>query len=117
MVAAVGSHTFSGIFDSISEPETFAHDLAILEKLGGGNMAATHPPPTDLPSNVKAKFLFGLGEFSFPAWENFVAPALENGQLKCLPEPLVIGRGLESLQKALNTLKAGVSARKVVVEL
>lgn len=49
--------------------------------------------------------------------EEFVTKALENGQLKCLPEPLVVGKGLESLQEALEKSKAGVSARKLVVEL
>lgn len=117
VVRAVGNDTFVGIYDCISTAETFAHDLPILEKLGGGNMACSHQPPKDLPENVKAKFVFGLGEFSFPVWENFITPALESGQLKCLPEPLVIGKGLESVQAALDRAKAGVSAQKVVVEL
>ena len=58
-----------------------------------------------------------MGEFAFPVWETFVGPALASGQLKCLPEPLVIGKGIESLQAALDKLKGGVSAQKVVIEL
>jgi len=94
VVAAFAGDTFSGMFDDISTPETFAYDLAIMQKLSGGNKACTHQPPKDFPGNVKAKFLFGSGEIVFPLWENFVAPALDGGQLRCLTEPLVVGRGM-----------------------
>ncbi len=50
-------------------------------------------------------------------WEHFITPALEQGKLKCLPEPLMVGKGLSSIQKGLDTSKVGVSAKKVVIEL
>ena len=46
--------------------------------------------------------MMGVGEHSFPVWENSVTKALESGQSKCLPEPVVVGNGLESLQKAME---------------
>jgi hypothetical protein len=46
-----------------------------------------------------------------------VTTALEIGQLKCLPPPTVVGKGLEYIDKALKMSKAGVSATKVIVEL
>lgn len=50
-------------------------------------------------------------------WGTYVPAALENGQLIARPEPLVIKGGLSHIQEALDTLKKGVSAAKVVVEL
>ena len=117
VVKAVGKDTFVGIFDSISREDTYKNDLAIMEKLGGGRMATSQQAPENLPSNVKATWMVGVGEHSAPVWENFVTEALESGQLKCLPEPVVVGKGLESLQTALDKVRAGMSAQKAVVEL
>ncbi len=117
VVAAVGSDTFVGIFESISSSASYKISLAILEKLGGGRMACSPPGPTTLPGNVKAEMMIAMGEHSIPVFEHFVTQALESGQLKCQPPPLVVGNGLESLQTALETLQAGVSGRKMVVTL
>ncbi|KAK3368439.1 hypothetical protein B0H63DRAFT_565129 [Podospora didyma] len=38
---------FVAIVDAVSSPETYAHDLAILERLGGGHLACVHPPPVE----------------------------------------------------------------------
>ncbi len=56
IVTKAGQEKFVGIFDAISAEETYAHDLAILAKLGGGHLACVHPPPppADVPANVKA---------------------------------------------------------------
>lgn len=108
---------FIGVFDAIAVEATYKHDLAILEKLGGGAFISTHQLPEKLPENVKGKFIFGLGEFSFPLWEEYIPQALESGELKIRPEPLVVGKGLESIEKALEVYKKGVSGKKVVVEL
>jgi NADPH:quinone reductase-like Zn-dependent oxidoreductase len=117
VVKAVGEDTFVGIFTSISTDATYELTLPILERLGGGRMATSQPPPEKLPGNVKATMVMGVGDHSAPVWQNFVTKALESGQLKCLPESLVVGKGLESLQEALDRAKAGVSAQKIVVEL
>ncbi|KAH7031544.1 putative quinone oxidoreductase [Microdochium trichocladiopsis] len=108
-----------GIFDAISIPETFARDLAILAKLGGqGHLACSHPPPAEgVPEGVHAGMIFGVNDVATPVWRDYVTPALEAGELKCLPPPTVVGKGLEYLQKALEMCKAGVSATKIVVEL
>ncbi|WPH01893.1 Hypothetical protein R9X50_00474700 [Acrodontium crateriforme] len=117
VIKAVGDDTFIGVYDAIGTAASSEIDVAILEKLGGGSLATVHDVPANLPANVKAKHIFGLGAFSFPIWEKFVTPALESGKLQCLPKPLVVGKGLESLQKAMDRLKDGVSAQKIVVEL
>ncbi|KAF2201414.1 putative zinc-binding alcohol dehydrogenase domain-containing protein cipB [Delitschia confertaspora ATCC 74209] len=110
-------HVFIGIFDAIGSPETFANDLAILAALGGGHLACTHPPPADVPANVKAGMIFAVSDVATPVWKDYLTPALETGKLQCLPHPTVVGKGLEHIQSALEKSKAGVSATKLVVEL
>lgn len=120
VVSAVKSAggTFAGVYDTISEQDkSYKHVLPILEKLGGGNLAITLGPPENQPENVKIGNVFGMSEITHPIWENFLTPALESGLVKCLPEPMVIGKGLESVQKGLDENKKGVSAKKVVVDL
>jgi NADPH:quinone reductase-like Zn-dependent oxidoreductase len=117
IAAAKASEGFFGIIDVISSPETYGHDLAILEALGGGHLACVHPPPQTAPDNVKAGMIFAVDDAATPVWRDYVTPALQAGKLQCLPEPLVVGKGLEAIQEALKTLEAGVSATKVVVEL
>lgn len=112
-----GELEFVGIFDAIGTPETFAHDLAILERFGGGHLACSHPPPTDVPANVKAGMIFAVNDIATPVWKDYVTPALESGKLQCLPPPTVVGKGLEHINEALKKSKAGVSATKLVVEL
>ncbi|KAL9109178.1 MAG: hypothetical protein Q9227_006103 [Pyrenula ochraceoflavens] len=110
-------HEFVGIFDAISTPETYGHGLAILDKLGGGHLACVHPPPSDVPASVKAGMIFAVNDVATPVWMDYVTPALEAGKLQCLPPPIVVGKGLEHIEDALKKHKAGVSAKKLVVEL
>ncbi|KAF4550983.1 Zinc-binding dehydrogenase-like protein 11 [Elsinoe fawcettii] len=116
IAAAVGKDQFVGLYNAIGIPESFEVVLPIMEKLGGGMIANTKPPGK-LPDNVTARFVLGIGDFSFPVWENFVGKALAEGKLKCLPKPKVVGKGLESLQHAFEVRDGSVSAEKIVVEL
>ena len=49
----------------------------------------------------------------FEYWQ----PALAAHKLQAKPDPFVVGEGLESIQKAVDKVYAGVSAQKVVVSL
>jgi NADPH:quinone reductase-like Zn-dependent oxidoreductase len=110
-------HEFVGIFDAVGTPETYANDLAMLARLGGGHLASVHPPPAEVPENVKAGMIFAVDDVAAPVWRDYVTAALRAGKLKCLPAPLVVGKGLEHIQAALQKCEAGVSATKLVVEL
>ena len=115
--AARSGQDFVGIFDAISTPETYANDLAILAKLGGGHLACSHPPPDNVPENVKAGMIFAVNDIATPVWRDYVTPALQVGKLKCFPPPTIVGKGLEQIQEALRKCEAGISATKLVVEL
>ncbi|KAF2165780.1 hypothetical protein M409DRAFT_67109 [Zasmidium cellare ATCC 36951] len=107
-----------GIFDAVSSPDTYAHDLAILEKVGGGHLAAVHPPPSEgVPSNVQAGMIFAVNDIAGKVFEEYATPALEKGKVLPLPPPKVVGKGLDKIDEALKLCKAGVSATKLVVEL
>lgn len=71
--------------------------------------------------SIHTNLVFGdtlaTNEVGQGVWVDWLGEALEQGQLKPCPQPMVAGEGLESIQKGLDLLKAGVSARKVVVSL
>jgi len=116
-VKSVGGE-FAGTYDAISlQDQSFVHTFAITEKLGGGLVASVLGLPENAPSGVKPFNVFGVNDFTHTIWENYVTPALEQGKLKAIPEPLVVGKGLESIQAGLDANKKGVSAKKVVIEL
>ena len=120
VVAAVknAGGTFAGVYDAISDAEqSLKYIFPIIEKLGGGNLAVVLPPPEKRPESVKIGHVLGISEMTHKLWAEFIPKALESGQIKCVPEPLVIGEGLESIQKGVDKNKEGVSAKKVVVNL
>ncbi|KAK3678844.1 hypothetical protein LTR78_001297 [Recurvomyces mirabilis] len=117
IAAAVGADKFKGLYNAIGIPESFKVVTPIVEKLGGGFVANTKPPPQDLPASVTVKFVLGVNEFVFPVWKDFVTKGLQSGKLQCLPKPTIVGKGLESLQKAFEVRNGDVRATKVVVEL
>lgn len=43
--------------------------------------------------------------------------ALADGTMKCQPEPEIVGNGLKDVQGAVDKLRKGVSATKLVVEI
>jgi hypothetical protein len=49
--------------------------------------------------------------------KEFLPKALAAGEYVAAPDPIVVGKGLEFIQPALEMQKKGVSAKKVVVSL
>lgn len=112
-----------GAYDSIGTDSTVRQTAAVLGALGGGKIASVGAAPDDLGEGVEAKF-FSAGsidaqdpEIGQAIWGDFVPQALKDGRLRPLPEPLVVGHGLEKIQEGLDIQKAGISARKVVVTI
>lgn len=116
IAAAVGNDRFKGLYNAIGIPETFEIVTPIMEKLGGGFLANTKPPGK-LPEFINAKFVLGINDASFPVWKDFATEALAQGKLKCLPKANIVGKGLESLEKAFELRNGAVTAEKIVVEL
>ncbi|KAJ4343986.1 hypothetical protein N0V95_006471 [Ascochyta clinopodiicola] len=68
---------------------------------------------------VDYKFIWGddvmENEVGGAIYRDFLPSALAEGRYKCAPEPVVVGTGLEHVQTALDRIKKGVSAQKLVV--
>ncbi|KAM0701082.1 hypothetical protein Q7P35_011443 [Cladosporium inversicolor] len=116
-IKASEPRNFIGVYDAISNADSYKITVPVLEKVGAGNLAITLPGPEKVSEAIKIGNVFGGGEVTHPVWEHYVFEALKQGKLKAVPEPLVIGKGLENVQKGCDKNKAGVSAKKVVIEL
>lgn len=72
-------------------------------------------------SGVRSKFIWGSDLVDWDKEQRmvfgFVEEGLAAGVLKPSPEPEVIGKGLENIQKGLDMVMEGVSAKKLVVTL
>jgi NADPH:quinone reductase-like Zn-dependent oxidoreductase len=116
-IKASEPRNFIGVYDTISNADSYKITVPVMEKAGAGNLAVTLPGPEKVPEAVKVGNVFGISETTHPVWESYVPEALQQGKLKFVPEPLVIGKGLENVQKGCDKNKEGVSAKKVVIEL
>jgi len=117
-VAAAGGE-FVGILDCVSMPDqSLQFCIPVLDKLGGGELGILLPHvKPHVSEKISVTNILGYNEMIFPFWKDYLTPALERGRVRCLPEALVVGSGLEALQRALDVQKEGVSAKKVVVAL
>ncbi len=70
---------------------------------------------------IRTKFIFGsslmYNEVGKVIFEDFLPQALADGRYLAVPEPYVVGAGLEFVQAGFDAQKQGVSAKKVVVSL
>ena len=109
-----------GIFDAISRFGTVEKCVEVAHKSGTKKVATVvpgtesgHTPDVD----VTGVFMHMKEEEAPKILAEYMPKALEIGRYKAKPDPLVVGTGLGNAQKALDTAKAGVSAKKVVVSL
>jgi NADPH:quinone reductase-like Zn-dependent oxidoreductase len=96
--------------------------FAVVAKCKGSHrVAATLAPPEELQAGVEATHIFGTSlkddAVSLMIYRDFLPQALATRTFVPAPPAKVIGHGLEKLQAALEALKAGMSAAKVVVTL
>jgi NADPH:quinone reductase-like Zn-dependent oxidoreductase len=79
------------------------------------------PIQGELAGGVASKFIFGGdlkdNEVGPAIFEAFLPKALVSGTFHAKPFAEVVGHGLEAIQKGLDDLKAGVSAKKLVISL
>lgn len=89
---------------------------------GGKQFVAMTMAPTWGPSfeGVEVKFVEELKddvELASAVCHGYLADALAEGSFVPLPEPDIVGEGLEAIQGAIDTLRKGVSKKKIVVTL
>ncbi|UZJ55732.1 hypothetical protein CBS101457_005052 [Exobasidium rhododendri] len=84
-------------------------------------VACISRPNTVIPEGVESAFVIGgslkSSKVGKAIFEDYLPQAIASGQIQVLLPALVVGHGLESLQRAMDRLREGVSAQKVVVTL
>lgn len=94
----------------------------VVRSCHGKQFVAMTMAPTWGPSyeGVQCKFcepLRGDVELASAIFHGYLSEALDVGSFRAMPKAEVIGKGLESAQNALDILKQGVSAKKIVITL
>ncbi|KAF2481178.1 quinone reductase [Neohortaea acidophila] len=125
VVAALKGKEFGGVFAAVMGEEVYIKSAEIAVQLGGKQLVATVLPDMmkyekPLPGGVQLGYNYGdsLRHTAVgPAIWKWTTDALADGSLKCKPDAYVVGKGLESVQEAVDLIKKGASARKYVVEL
>ena len=113
----------AGAYDAIGSETTVRQCASILHAVGGRTIASVGSAPVDLPKGVKvtrigsSNIVSDEPEVAAKVWGEYVPAALEAAEFIPSPEPLVAGKGLQSVQKGLNRQREGVSAKKVEVLL
>jgi NADPH:quinone reductase-like Zn-dependent oxidoreductase len=72
-------------------------------------------------SGIRATFIWGSAIATSPVgpavWGGYLPAALASGSHRLYPEADIAGHGLPAIQEAIDTLRRGVSARKLVITL
>jgi NADPH:quinone reductase-like Zn-dependent oxidoreductase len=118
-----GKHVI-GAYAAISTVATIPLICEILDRCGGEKVVASVMPGAEalssrdvkVQSNLAAMQSFRAGGKLAAIWE-WLEKALQDGKMKCMPPPEVVGHGLGDVQKAVDLIGKGVSAKKLVVVL
>lgn len=72
-------------------------------------------------AGIRVRYVWGSSlmdnEVGPMLWERYLPLALADGRHVAAPDPVVVGEGLEQVQTAIDRLRRGVSAQKLVVRL
>lgn len=92
--------------------------LRVMARLVAGNVVLQ---ARCLVHGIRATFVWGsslmTNEVGPMLWADYLPAALADGRYRLAPAAEVVGVGLEQVQPALDALRRGVSARKLVVSL
>jgi NADPH:quinone reductase-like Zn-dependent oxidoreductase len=123
LVTTFKNRDLVGAFEASGKPAGVLGCAEVLLKSEGGKfIASVQRLPEGIPSGVTAKFFIatsikdnGIAELIYGG---FLPEALAQGKYIPVPEPKVVGKGIEHIQDALDAIPKGdVSAQKLVVSL
>ena len=120
IATALKGKTLAGILDCINVGNAIESCNAVRDASNNKDktIATVLAIPPGMPG-VSRIFALSLrqNELAKAIYTDFLPRALEQGTLVPAPEPLIVGTGLESIQKGLDLSEEGVSAKKIVVKL
>ena len=122
LVSLLKDTKLAGAFDAIGSETTVRQCASVLHVLGGGTIASVVSSSQDFKdvrvSRISSEEIVSVNpKVAKKIWGEYVPAALKAGKFVSAPKPLLVGSGLESIQKGFNRQREGVSARKVVVSL
>jgi threonine dehydrogenase-like Zn-dependent dehydrogenase len=112
--------------DTFSDAVSLTQTIAVVSKYGGKGSKVAHllpwPESETKPDGISTSYV--QGEYlpdkkKITTWlfQTFLTAALESGSLVPSPKGQVVDGGVNGLQTAMDLLKDGVSATKLVVKL
>ena len=121
VVAALKNVNLVGILDCVNMNNAI-QSCDQVRRLSNNTDKAIATVLPDIPEGMEdIKRIFGIAlrgtDVAKVIYENFLPSALRKGSFKPAPEALVVGSGLESIQKGLDLGNKGVSAKKLVVSM
>lgn len=118
IVAALRGKTCVGAFDAISSEKTLGPLCDILHRSGARKVVGALAPGAEAFATndveIRTNFAARNSETAVgpQIWRTSLEPALVSGALLYKPEAEVVGHGLENVQKAIDLLAQGVSAKE-----
>ena len=114
-----------GAYNAIAQEDTFGILSEVLRQSDGRKLIASVTPGAEdfstadvtVKTNLGVAWTFAKSPVGRHIWRSYVEPALASGALRCMPPADVVGFGLQDVQKAIDILGQGVSAKKVVIAL
>lgn len=123
IVSALKGKACVGAYDAVSNEKTLHTICDILHASGARKLVAAISPGAEghTKHEVTIKTNFSNRNAETPVgqqiWRVYLEPALASGAIQCKPRAEIVGHGLESVQKAMDLLAQGVSAKKLVVTI
>nr|POE63248.1 dehydrogenase azaj [Quercus suber] len=113
LVEALNSKTVAGALDCIADVDkTTAPCLRVLSRVEGRKrlLSVLSPPETGLPEGVEAMRVMIpalIGTQTYNIVHRWMERALDSGNLQPKPDPMIIGEGLEYIQRGLDACRQG----------
>ncbi|KAF4302491.1 Zinc-binding alcohol dehydrogenase domain-containing protein cipB [Botryosphaeria dothidea] len=126
ILEALEGRRFAGAYDAVSQGGAVEACLEVAGRVGEGGKRFVSsvgflPEGVKVPEGVQTNRIWGSMSRHSPVgkavFEDFLPGALEDGRFVPAPKAEVVGKGLENVQKAIDILRKGVSAKKLVVSL
>jgi NADPH:quinone reductase-like Zn-dependent oxidoreductase len=122
IVAYLNGKEVVGAYGAISSDSTLNAMCEILDRSSGRKLVASVMPGAEEKATrgvkIVTNFATGMAssEVGKAIWQ-WLSKAMEENWIKYMPQPEVVGKGLEYVQQSVDLLAKGVSAKKLVVSI